>query len=75
MSHREGKNKNKRKEEVSRKKIQKKKKTKKTKRKKKIRKKKKSKEAHGNKIYLLCMLPLRTHVFAKTPLEPSCEAL
>ena len=50
----------------------------KNKRKKKIRKekKKKSRKAHGNEIYHLCMavcflLEVRTHVFAKTPSEPS----
>ena len=55
------------KEEVRRKKSREK-----NKRKKKIkRKKKKSREAHSNEIYHSCMLPLRIHVFAKTPLEPS----
>ena len=49
----------------------------KNKRKKMIRKgKKKSRKAHGNEIYHLCMavcflLEVRTHVFAKTPLELS----
>ena len=38
--------------------------------------KKNKKKAHGNEIYHLCMavcflLEVRTHVFAKTPLEPS----